>query len=114
MSTAQVPTPDKLVFSSYLDVFARSTATLLLVMYGVGFVVLSAYEAQYGVVQFGPLRARIFLVGFVFTALSALPMAAHHYGLAYFGPLKKVRENADPALRSERVTILACGFTFTA
>ena len=49
--------------------FARSAATLLLVMYGIGFVILSAYEAQYGVAQFGPLRARIFLVGFVFAAL---------------------------------------------
>ncbi|MGA2967221.1 MAG: hypothetical protein ABSD64_13500 [Terriglobales bacterium] len=83
-------------------------------MYGVGFVILSAYEARYGIVQFGPLRARIFLVGFVFSALSAFAVAAHHYGLAYYGPLQKVMENADPALRSERAVVLACGFTFTA
>jgi hypothetical protein len=69
MSTEQLPAPDKPVFASYLDMFARSAATLLLVMYGIGFVILSAYEAQYGVAQFGPLRARIFLVGFVFAAL---------------------------------------------
>lgn len=114
MSTAQLPAPDRPVFPSYLDAFARSVATLLLVMYGVGFVILSVYEAQYGVVQFGPLRARIFLVGFAFAALSVLPMAAHHYGFSYFRHLEAVQENKDPALRVERAAVLAFGFFFTA
>jgi hypothetical protein len=114
MSTGEVPALDKPAFTSYLDVFARSAATILLVMYGVGFVILAAYEARYGIVQFGPLRARIFLVGFAFTALSALPIAAHHYGLSYFRVLEAVQENKDPALRFERATVLAFGFAFTA
>ncbi len=114
MSTSQLAVPDKPLFTNYLDVFARSTATLLLVVYGVGFVILSAYEAQYGVAQFGPLRARIFLVGAVFSALLMFPIAAHQYGFAYFGPLSKVRENADPAKRFERGVVLAFGFAFTA
>ena len=113
MVTAQVPEPDKPVLTSYLDVFARSAATLLLVMYGVGFVILSAYEARYGIAQFGALRARIFLVGFGFTALSALPVAAHHFELAYFGLLQPVQENRDPVLQSDRNAVLAFGFIFT-
>jgi len=114
MSTAPVPAPSKFDFGASLDVLARSTATLLLVMYGVGFVILAAYEAKFGVVQFGPLRARIFLVGFVFTALSALPIAAHHYNFSYFNQITSVMENKDPALQSERAVILACAFVFTA
>lgn len=114
MSTTQTPGLDKPAFSNYLDAFARSAATLLLVMYGVGFVILSAYEARYGVVQFSPLRGRILLVGFAFAALSAFPIAAHHYGLAYFGQLESVQENKEPALKSERAAILAFGFIFTA
>jgi hypothetical protein len=114
MSTAPATAPEKSEFTASIDVFARSGATLLLVMYGVGFVILSAYEAQYGVVQFGPLRGRIFLVGFAFLGLSTLPIVAHHYNLAYFGQLKTVLENEDQTLQSERSAVLAFGFIFTA
>jgi MFS family permease len=114
MSTAPAPTPEKFNFAGSLDFLGRSTATMLLIMYGSGFVILAAYEARFGVVQFGPLRARIFLVGFAFTILSALPIAAHHYGFAYFGQLKKVIENKEPSLRSERAAVLGFGFSFTA
>jgi hypothetical protein len=83
-------------FGAYIDLFARTAATLLVAIYGVGFVILSVYEGGYGIFQFSPLRARIFLVGFAFVALAALPAAAHHYKLAYYGPLKPVLNNTDP------------------
>jgi hypothetical protein len=114
MSTPQVPAPDKPALAGYLDALARSSATLLLVMYGAGFVILAAYEARYGIAQFGPLRARIFLVGFAFVALSALPIAAHHYGFANYGPIKTIRENKEPAVQRERGLVLVCGFAITA
>ena len=70
MSSAPTSAPSKFDFTGSLDILARSAATLLLIMYGGGFVILSAYEAKFGVVQFGPLRARIFLVGFFFTSVA--------------------------------------------
>jgi hypothetical protein len=46
--------------------------------------------------------------------LVALPAAAHHYKLAYFGPLKPVLENTDPALKYYRAAVLGLGFVYTA
>lgn len=101
-------------FGAYTDLFTRAAASLLVVIYGIDFTILAVYEAHYGVVQFSPLRARIFLVGFAFTALVALPAAAQHYKLAFYGPLKPVLENADPALQNYRHAVLILGFVYTA
>ena len=72
------------------------------------------YVAQYGIFQFSPLCARIFLVGFTFTALIALPAAAEHYELAYYGPLEPVLKNSDPRLHNYRNVVMGSGFVFTA
>src|SRR2546427_613366 len=73
-----------------IDLITRSTASIVLLIYGLGFVILGFHDAKYGVVQFSPFRARIVLVGFVFVMLVSLAAAAQHYGLAYFGPLEPV------------------------
>ncbi|HXX21941.1 MAG TPA: hypothetical protein VEO19_02185 [Terriglobia bacterium] len=99
---------------TYVESFARGMAALLVAIYGIGFVILCAYEAGYGILQFSPLRARIFAVGFAFTALVALPVAAHHYKLAYYGPLEPVLRNTDQAAKNDREVVLACGFIYTA
>jgi len=86
----------------------------LLVVYGLGFVILGFHDARYGVVQFSPFRARIFLAGFVFAALVAFAAAAQHYGFMYMAPLHAVRSDTAPERRKERETVLASGFIFTA
>jgi hypothetical protein len=109
------PTPSsESSFGSYLEYFARAAATLLVAVYGIGFVILSVYEARYGIFQFSPLRTRIFLVGFAFVALTALPAAAHHYKLAYYGPLEPVLKNTDPTVQTYRDVVLLSGFVCTA
>src|SRR5260370_41803824 len=85
---AQAAPPSSVSFLTSIDVFTRLTASVLLLVYGLGFVILGFHDARYGVVQFSPFRARIVLVGFVFLALVSLTAAAQHYGLSYFGPLE--------------------------
>jgi hypothetical protein len=111
METSQ-PAPPPLSFS--IDVITRSTASILLLIYGIGFVILGFHDARYGVVQFSPFRARIVLVGFVFAMLVSLAAAAQHYSLAYFQPLEPVVKDSDPQRRRHRETILTAGFIFTA
>jgi hypothetical protein len=108
---SHVPEPG---LAAYAELLTRLTATSLVVIYGVGFVILAVHEAHYGILQFSPLRARIFLVGFVFIVLAVLPAAAHHYGLSHYGPLKSVLDNSDPTLERYRRVVLGSGFVFTA
>src|SRR5438309_495472 len=72
---------------SLLELTTKSSASILIVIYGLGFVILGFNDAKYGVVQFSPFRARIVLVGFVFAMLVALAAAAYHYRIAYIAPL---------------------------
>jgi hypothetical protein len=99
-----------------IDLVARSTAPILLLIYGIGFVILGFHDAKYGVVQFSPFRARIFLVGFVFAAFVALAVAAQHYGFHNFGltSLDQVFKDSDVKRRPYRETILAAAFILTA
>jgi hypothetical protein len=100
--------------SASVDLITRAAASALLVVYGLGFVILGFHDARYGVVQFSPFRTRIFLVGFVFTALISFTAAAQHYGFMYMAPLDAVRGDTAPERRKERETVLASGFIFTA
>ena len=70
---AQAPQVHHDSWGSYVESITRATTALLVLMYGLGFLILSVYEARYGIMQFNPLRTRTFLVGFVFIALAALP-----------------------------------------
>lgn len=97
-----------------LNQIAGSVASAILVVYGIGFVILSFSDARYGVVQFSPFRARIILVGFVFVMLIALAAAAQHYGLAYFEPFEHVMADKEPSRTRAREIVLASGFIFTA
>ena len=97
-----------------IDLITRAAASALLVVYGLGFVILAFHDARYGVVQFSPFRARIVLVGFVFTVLVGLAAGAQHYGLLYAAPLETVRADTAPERRPHRETVLAGGFVFTA
>src|SRR3989442_10126621 len=97
-----------------IDLITRSTASALLLVYGLGFVILGFHDARYGVVQFSPFRARIVLVGFVFGALVALAAAAQHYGFAYFIGLEAVVKDSEPQRRIHRDVVLAAGYIYTA
>jgi hypothetical protein len=97
-----------------IELFTRLMASVLLLVYGLGFVILGFHDARYGVVQFSPFRARVVLVGFVFLALVSLAAAAQHYGLSYFGPLDPVIKDNEPKRRVQRDIILGTSFIFTA
>jgi hypothetical protein len=106
------PAPPPLSLS--IDIITRSTASAVLIVYALGFVILGFHDARYGVVQFSPFRARIVLVGFVFAALVTLAAGARHYRFAYLAPLESVVKDTDPSRRMERDTVLTAGFIFTA
>jgi MFS family permease len=99
---------------SLLELTTKSSASILIIIYGLGFVILGFHDAKYGVVQFSPFRARIVLVGFVFAMLVALAAAAYHYRYAYIAPLESVVKDLAPERHRERDTVLAAGFIFTA
>ncbi len=100
--------------STSIEQVTRVTASALLLVYGLGFVIVGFHDARYGVVQFSPFRTKILLVGFVFTALVALTAGAQHYQFAYLAPLETVRNDSNPERRKHKDTVLAAGFFFTA
>lgn len=67
-----------------IEAISRATATALALTYGVGFIIVSAYEAQFGFMEFNPIRGRLFFTGFMFAILSTLPAAAFHFGFTRF------------------------------
>jgi hypothetical protein len=97
-----------------VDLITRSTAPLLLMVYGLGFVILGFHDARYGVVQFSPFRTRIVLVGLVFAALVGLTALAEPTLIPGWDNLESVRADSDPKRRFFRETVLAAGFIFTA
>ena len=97
-----------------LDLAVRSSAPVVLLIYGVGFIILGFHDAKYGVVQFSPFRARIFLVGFVFVALVALTAAAQHYSPGYFNLFDPVVTDVEPKRQTHRTIIMDAGFILTA
>lgn len=111
---AQSAFPPQAEWRPQLEALSRTLTALLVLTYGFGFVILSVYEAQFGIMQFNPWRARIFLVGFTFTVLTALPVAALHYRLAHYGPLQPVVDISDPSLLQWKETFLIFGFGYTA
>lgn len=106
------PTAAPLTFS--IDLITRLIATLLLIVYGVGFVIPGFHDARYGVVQFSPFRTRIVLVGLVFVALVGLTALAEPTLIPGWDNLESVRADSDPKRRFFRETVLAAGFIFTA
>ena len=113
-SSPQRPEAAPATLSLPIDLITRSTAPLLLIVYGLGFVILGFHDAKYGVVQFSPFRTRIVLVGLVFVALVALTAWADPSRIPHWDPLEKVRADNDPNRRFFRETVLAAGFVFTA
>jgi len=107
--TAQAPAP-----KWGIDAISRTTATALALTYGVGFIIVSAYEAQFGFTEFNPIRARIFFTGFMFACLSALPAAASHFGFTQFVPIPTSTGSQNPMVEAARKWARLSAFIFTA
>jgi len=99
---------------SSIDTLTRFTASALLAVYGIGFIILGFHDARYGVVQFSPFRARILLVGLVFTTLVGVAAWAQHAQVLYWDTLKIVRADREPGRRASRDTIVTFVFIFSA
>ena len=97
-----------------IDFIAKATASVLLFVYGVGFVILGFHDARYGVVQFSPFRERIVLVGLVFTGLVGLPVLALNARIAYWSILKNVQRDEAEERYWQKEFVLMCGFIFSA
>ncbi len=100
--------------SSSIDLIARSIASVLAAIYGLGFVILGFHDATYGLAQFSPFRTRIVLVGLVFTALVIIAAASHHYGFQYLAALASVVSDTSAERRSHRDIVLTAGFIYSA
>jgi hypothetical protein len=97
-----------------LDLVAKSTATFVALIYGLGFVILTFHDAEYGVAQFSAFRARILLVGFVFVTVVTSAAAAQHYGLAQLTSVESIMKDTEPKRHIHREIILAAAFVYTA
>jgi hypothetical protein len=97
-----------------LDLIAKSTATFIALIYGLGFIILTFHDAKYGVAQFSAFRARILLVGFVFITVVTSAAAAQHYSLLHFPSLEPIMKDTEPKRRIHREIILAAAFVYTA
>jgi hypothetical protein len=100
--------------SSSVELITRSSAAAVLLVYSLGFIIVAFHDAKYGIVQFSPFRARTVLVGFVFTSLLSLSVAAQHYGFARMVPIEPILNDSAPERHLHRGTILSAGFVFTA
>jgi hypothetical protein len=97
-----------------LELVTRATATIFVVLYAIGFIILAVHDAQFGIVQFSLLRARILLIGSLFTALVMLSAGALHYRLGYIAALKEVYDNTEPRLQRYRDLLLMAHFVYPA
>jgi hypothetical protein len=107
--TTQAPAP-----KWGIEAISRTTATALALTYGVGFIIVSAYEAQFGFTEFNPIRAKIFFTGFMFACLSALPAAAFHFGFTQFIPIPTSAGSQNPRVEATREWARLSTFIFTA
>jgi len=73
-----------------LEHASRLSGFLFAAVYGAGFLITSIHHAQFGISEFGLLRARIFSSGLLFIALTALPMLMVARVFGIFGLRKAV------------------------
>lgn len=104
----------KLSTRRQLETFLGVAGIALAVVYGLGFLILSLYDAKFGILEFDPLRARIFQAGFLFVCLLVLPVAAMHYGFTRCEGLSPLMQPAEPGLEARRKIILLSAFIYTA
>jgi hypothetical protein len=66
-----------------LELLTRAGAIAVVLLYGVGFVIISLHRASYGIVQFELFRAKVLSAGIVFVVFLCLPLivASRAYGL---------------------------------
>jgi len=93
---------------------ARSIASVLAAIYGLGFVILGFHDATYGLAQFSPFGPGLFSSGLVFTALVIIAAASHHYGFQYLAALASVVSDTSAERRSHRDIVLTAGFIYSA
>lgn len=110
---AQPAVPER-GFSANIEMVSRTTAAFLLVLYTVGFIILAVHDARFGIVQFSLLRARILLIGSLFTTLVMLSAGALHYQLGYIAALKEVYDNREPRLQPYKDLLLMAHFVYPA
>lgn len=86
----------------------------LVAIYAIGFLILSLYDARFGIVELDPFRARILATGAAFVCLLVLPVAALRYGFTKLPVLDPITRPGEPRLERSRKTILLCAFIYTA
>ena len=112
-TAAHLPRPEP-GFREHIETVTRATATGLVFVYAVGFIILALYDARYGIIGFSFLRVKILSVGALFWLLVMLAAAAAHYQIEYLPALRAVYNNAEPKLELYRNLLLAAHFIYPA
>jgi len=68
---------------------AQVVGIVVVMLYAIGFVILSLHHASFGILEFNPLRPKILLSGVLFCVFIGLPImeAARVYGLLGYDPM---------------------------
>jgi hypothetical protein len=109
----QSPAPE-VSLRKQAESFLGAVGTALVVIYALGFLILSLYDAKFGIVELDPLRARIFATGVAFVCLLVLPVAAMRYGFTKLPALDPITHPLEPGLERQRKVMLVCAFIYTA
>jgi hypothetical protein len=97
------PTGEHKTPVSQIDLLARAGAVLLVLLYGLGFLIVSVHRASYGMVQFELLRPKLLSAGILFSVLFVLPAleACRAYGyLGYQAWTPNIAGTDDPRTRT--------------
>jgi hypothetical protein len=62
--------------TTWVEAAGKATALLLATIYGAGFLIVSIHHAKYGIVDFSPVKPRVFLAGAIFVFLVAVAALA--------------------------------------
>jgi len=85
---------------SQLESAARFSALLAGAVYATGFMVVTIHHSQFGIVEFGFLRPRIFVAGTLFLILTLLPILALSRLFGLFGLRTSTEEGGLIGLRT--------------
>jgi hypothetical protein len=112
-TAAQISRPEP-GFRENIETLTRATATALVLVYAVGFIILALYDGRYGIIGFSFLRVKILSVGALFWLLVMLAAAAAHYQIEYLPALRAVYNNVESKLQFYRNLLLAAHFIYPA
>lgn len=102
--------------ASILELATRTFGLFLGLAYAAGFLVIAINQARYGIVEFNPIRARIFTAGILFLLLAAIPVVTVTRVFGIFGMTSRygIRLSSKPEYSAYLNVTLAAAFYIVA